>query len=217
MCVSCCFVSRYMDRIKPLTLGRPPEAPPFPVNVICDPVPGLVSQNLKCLWDHEVIGYKCYSRFALLRSSEMKYHYFCRDGRHLCSYLGDLFRKCRTFDCFVTVGEMGEVFTGSGCDFFVPVDLSVSAKSLSKSWNRWCDVFPFDSNIKSDCCKCSLVHSYLRYSMKLKVIFYLSCLLLLCLAAPLGGAKAFIHPEVQWADAKFCCEIWRHLAVEKTS
>lgn len=65
----------------------------------------------------------------------MKYHCFCRDGRHFCSYLGDLFRVCRTFDCFVTVGKMEEVFTGSGFwDFFVvPVDFFVSAKSLSKS------------------------------------------------------------------------------------
>lgn len=49
-------------------------------------------------------------------------------------------------------GKMKEVLTGSYCGLFVVLTvLSVSAKSR-------CDVFPFDSNIKSDCCRCSLVH-----------------------------------------------------------
>lgn len=105
----------------------------FPISIICDPVPCLVSQNLKCLWDHEVIIYKCYSRFALLRRSEIEYHYFWRNTRHFLSLIWEMCSEYVThFGFFVTVGKMKEVFTGNYCDLFVvPVDLSVSAKRLS--------------------------------------------------------------------------------------
>lgn len=186
----------------------------FPISIICDPVPCLVSQNLKCLWDHEVIIYKCYSRFALLRRSEIEYHYFLKKYEAFSfSYLGDVFWVCHTFWLLRHCGENERGiyrkllwFVCGSCGF-VRV-----CQTFVKSWNRWCDVFPFDSNINSTVANVPLYINIwnIIWNKKLFSIYPASpCYVRGFLSVAL---KQSFTQMWNVAKANSCCEIWPHLA-----
>lgn len=114
----------------------------------CDLVPFWChrgAQNLKCLWNHEAISYKCLRSegrrvtidctFENARNKRVSQLFICWKMWHYCCcwrFIWSVSQKL--FDRFMTVKNEGDV--SALCLLIVPVDLSVCVcQSMSKSWN----------------------------------------------------------------------------------